>query len=282
MPRFIYGQIRIIPNNSIECGEIILIVKGQQHRIEEELGTLTKKIKQIALNYDALNDKRPREFRSKDKWKNEKGQNKQKVPKKGSEDKVNVSNYIENIPYEVGEGWEEDEFYMVRENRYQPYAGNSKKVAQGRPESQWKNREAPEPGQDDETEEGKDDPFLISKEKEWLLSLAELEYKDHRDKTLKENLTANANKEMESGEETTEEYYKCEKADAPNLDTLYSVKTPKWGESIVGVEFSNNDSDWDNNLPCRAKMWLGSGGTDKEGGSEDHIPKDVLKRLKEY
>ncbi|CAG8487421.1 41985_t:CDS:2 [Gigaspora margarita] len=160
----------------------------------------------------------------------------EKVPKKGSEDKDNVSNYVENIPCEVGEGWEEDEVYTVGENRYQPYAGNSKKVAQGRPDK------APGPGRDDKTEKGKDDPSLITKEKKWLLFLAELEYEDYRDKTLKENLTANANKEV----------------DTPNLDTLYSVETPKWGKSTVGIEFSNDVSNLDNNLPCRAKMWLGS------------------------
>ncbi|KAF0387820.1 hypothetical protein F8M41_011144 [Gigaspora margarita] len=41
------------------------------------------------------------------------------------------------------------------------------------------------------------------------MSLTELEYEEHRDETLKgNNLTVNANEEVESGEETTEEYYK--------------------------------------------------------------------------
>ncbi|CAG8823971.1 18398_t:CDS:2, partial [Gigaspora margarita] len=82
--------------------------------IEEELRTLTKKIEQSVLNYAALNDKRPREFHGKNRGKNEKGQDKQKVLKKESEEKSKASHYVE--------------------------VNALKKIVQGKPESRWKNR----------------------------------------------------------------------------------------------------------------------------------------------
>ncbi|CAG8832128.1 4420_t:CDS:2, partial [Gigaspora margarita] len=36
-----------------------------------------------------------------------------------------------------------------------------------------------------------------------------------------------------------------ETSDLLNLDNLNSVKLPKWGKSIVGVEFSNDDNKYD-------------------------------------
>ncbi|CAG8523604.1 16836_t:CDS:2, partial [Dentiscutata heterogama] len=63
----------------------------------------------------------------------------EKAPKKESEDK-NKANYVEvATSYIDNDGWE-DEVYTLGENRYQPYEGNSKKVAQAQLEARWENQ----------------------------------------------------------------------------------------------------------------------------------------------
>ncbi|CAG8838902.1 21262_t:CDS:2, partial [Gigaspora margarita] len=139
--------------------------------------------------------------------------------------------------------------------------------------------EAPEPGWNDETEgkkEGKDAPSLITREKE--------------DEIFKENNSvAYGDKEVEPRKETTEEYYECKKSDLPNLDTLYSIELLKWSEPIVGIEFSDDDSDWNNNLPCGAKIWLGVVFIMKEDKEveeteelENLLSESVIRVLNEY
>ncbi|CAG8640749.1 6603_t:CDS:2, partial [Dentiscutata heterogama] len=59
----------------------------------------------------------------------------------------------------------------------------------------------------------------------------------------------------------------------PNLDETYGIEPPKWGEPVYGTEFSDDESDWDNDKPYEAKTWLGAGEAwwnleEKEKGSE--------------
>ncbi|CAG8642071.1 8963_t:CDS:2 [Gigaspora rosea] len=110
--------------------------------------------------------------------------------------------------------------------------------------------------------------------------------------------------------EPTEEYYKwIEKLNQKFERVVTCVELPKWGESTIGVEFSNSESDWDNNWPCTGEAWWdlerGNGHnnqsevsmiggedqcevfmiweeTSEEEEPEEPIPKAVLKKLNEY
>ncbi|CAG8639497.1 9108_t:CDS:2, partial [Dentiscutata heterogama] len=44
-----------------------------------------------------------------------------------------------------------------------------------------------------------------------------------------------------------------------NLDETYGIELPKWGEPVYGTEFSDEESDWDDDKPYEAKTWLGTG-----------------------
>ncbi|CAG8752645.1 15637_t:CDS:2, partial [Gigaspora rosea] len=112
-----------------------------------------------------------------------------------------------------------------------------------------------------------------AEEKEWLLSLADLVDEGRKDQLLESgNANVYGDEDLESGKETTEEYYQwmkelnqkfecvltwsenevvektwwsdSEALDTPSLDDLYSVESPMWGESATGVEFSDSKSDW--------------------------------------
>ncbi|CAG8609354.1 954_t:CDS:2, partial [Dentiscutata heterogama] len=85
-----------------------------------------------------LTHNRPKESRGENKWKSEGSSEKRCEPKKGNEEKK-VNNYVEvTTSYIDNDSWE-DEVYTLGENRYQPYEGNSKKVAQAQPETRWEN-----------------------------------------------------------------------------------------------------------------------------------------------
>ncbi|CAG8648238.1 40848_t:CDS:2 [Gigaspora margarita] len=78
----------------------------------------------------------------------------------------------------------------------------------------------------------KDDsiPPTTAEEKEWLLSLANLIYEGHKDQLFE--------------------------SDDP--DVYNNEGAAYMGESTIGVEFSNSESDGDNNWPCGVKTCLGT------------------------
>ncbi|CAG8660839.1 951_t:CDS:10, partial [Gigaspora rosea] len=154
------------------------------------------------------------------------------------------------------------------------------------------------------------------KEKVCLLSLANLVYKEHWDQI--PETKEYSNEGLDPGEETTEEYYVWikelnqkfervltwsehyavekswwlddERLDLPNLNDLYSIELSKWGESSIGVEFSDSESNWDIDWPyevfiieeenqCEAFIIQEEKG--KEEGPEEPITEDVFKKLNE-
>ncbi|CAG8694652.1 8000_t:CDS:2, partial [Gigaspora rosea] len=141
-------------------------------------------------------------------------------------------------------------------------------------------------------------PSNTTEEKEWLLSLTDLVDKGRKDQLLESgNANVYSDEDLESGEETTEEY-NHEASDTPNLDDLYSVESPMWGESATGVEFSDSESGWGNDWLCKVKTWEDNECKvfiveeenqcedfmiqEEEGEPEEPIPEAVLKKLNEY
>ncbi|CAG8722694.1 15888_t:CDS:2, partial [Gigaspora rosea] len=129
-------------------------------------------------------------------------------------------------------------------------------------------------------------PSTTTEEKEWLLSLADLVSEGHKDQLLKSgDPNAYGDEDFESGKKNDaieESWWSDKETTEPlNLDAIYSVEPPKWGESTIGVEFSESDSDWGWEED-QCELFVIEKGTGEEEGPEEPIPEAVLKKLNEY
>ncbi|CAG8734129.1 12065_t:CDS:2, partial [Dentiscutata heterogama] len=123
-------------------------------------------------------------------------------------------------------------------------------------------------------EKTKEKGIRTIEEKDWLLSLAEYVTDDgwEEGRNCQEVESRGYNEEedelntheeyQELLEELTRELKSSDdeyEKNHPNLDKTYGIKLPKWGELVYGTEFSDDESDWDNDKPNEAKTWLGAG-----------------------
>ncbi|CAG8457052.1 18226_t:CDS:2 [Gigaspora margarita] len=143
------------------------------------------------------------------------------------------------------------------------------------------------------------------KEKEWLLSMVDLECDDE------ENKQPDPLDEEEVGDEPTEEYQELMEEIDREFTRVLTWSEYDDGKPVAGVEFSDDDSDWDNDLPCEARTGLGAGEAwweiddnkndynqgwedderdvlmineviDEQERDENHLPESVVKALNEY